>query len=255
LAAGDFDADGKDDLAIGTPYEGVGTVEDGGIVSVVYGYILGLDLTRYQNFNQQTLNEVIEVGDQLGFSLASGDFNGIGGDDLAVGAPGENLNGEKDGGIIHTLYGEASTGLDPGGWLSQDTYLMADSIESGDEFGHALAAGDFDGDGNDDLAIGVPGEDFYGAYPGCGRADKSGAVSVVHGSLFGLYTVGNQYWTQCAANVDSSPEPGDKFGHVLTAGDFDGNGAADLTIGVPYEDGNPSQTDCGYAHTLYGVPR
>jgi hypothetical protein len=220
----------------------------------VYGDPLGLDPNRYQHFNQQALGETIENGDALGFKLAVGDFNSNGVADLAVGAPFEDLGGVSNCGILHTLYGYPQTGLDPGGSLSQNTYLMADANETDDQFAQALAAGDFDRDGFDDLAIGIPGED-HGGYPSCGHADKSGAVGVIHGSLLGLYTQGNQFWTQCAANVDSYPEPNDRFGRVLTAGDFDGNGAADLTIGVPWEDGGPGQDDCGIAHTLYGLPR
>jgi hypothetical protein len=118
---------------------------------------------------------------------------------------------------------------------------MADSNEPSDRFGLALVAGDFDADGFLDLAIGVPGE-----------SNASGAVSVVNGSLFGLHPFGNQWWTQDSPGLTSYPEAGDFFGGGLTAGDFDGNGAADLTISVESEDGGPNQTNCGIAHTLYG---
>ncbi len=102
---------------------------------------------------------------------------------------------------MHTLYGYASTGLDPGGSLPRDTSTMQDFAEPNDEFASALAAGDFDGDGYVDLAIGVPGESVRSA------ADE-GAVSVVHGSLFGLHTSGNQFWHQDVGGIPSYPEAG-----------------------------------------------
>ena len=37
LAAGDFNNDGRDDLAIGSPGEDIGNLADAGAVSVIYG--------------------------------------------------------------------------------------------------------------------------------------------------------------------------------------------------------------------------
>src|SRR5262245_37759027 len=77
--------------------------------------------------------------------------------------------------------------------------------------------GDFNGDGYDDAAIGVPGEDVNGA------AD-AGAVNVIYGSPNALNTFHNQLWTQNNLGavdprtglVDTS-EAGDKFGASLAA--------------------------------------
>jgi hypothetical protein len=241
MAAGDFDADGRDDLALGTPLEDVGSVKDAGLLTVVYGSPGGLDPGRYQTFDQQSLRQAIEADDWFGMELAAADFNSNGVDDLAVSAPNESLGAVSNCGIVHTLHGVAQAGLSPGGSVTQDTPLMLDSNEKADRFGWGLAASDFDGDGFPDLAIGVPGE---GA--------ESGAVSVVKGSLYGLDPVGNQWWTQNSPGIVSYPEAGDWFGAHLTTGDFDGNGAGDLTVAVPYESGGANQYECGIAHTLYG---
>src|SRR5687767_9170258 len=56
-------------------------------------------------------------------------------------------------------------------------------VEAGDAFGGSLAAGDFDGDGYDDLAIGVPTEDV-------GSAVDAGAMVVVYGTAAGLNAPG-----------------------------------------------------------------
>jgi hypothetical protein len=42
LVAGDFNRDGKDDLAIGVPLEDLGNIRDAGAVNVIYGSDNGL---------------------------------------------------------------------------------------------------------------------------------------------------------------------------------------------------------------------
>ena len=61
---------------------------------------------------------------------------------------------------------------------------MLDDAEAGDRFGAALAAGDFNRDFRDDLAVGVPGE------------DGSGAVQIFVGGSSGFDWAQNALWTQ-----------------------------------------------------------
>jgi hypothetical protein len=109
------------------------------------------------------LSESPEAFDHFGQVLTTGDWNGDGQPDLALGVPDEDLAdgapGEAvDGGTIHVLFNQSG---DPGtaahqtwNWNRPD--LPVGALD-GDRFGGALAAGDFDDDGVDDLAIGVPG--------------------------------------------------------------------------------------------------
>jgi hypothetical protein len=60
----------------------------------------------------------------------------------------------------------------------------------------------------------------------------AGAVSVLDGSSGGLTTVGGQLFTQ----VGDTAEGFDEFGAQLAAGDFDGDGFADLAAAAPNED-------------------
>jgi len=80
--------------------------------------------------------------------------------------------------------------------------------EAGDLFGASLASGDFDGDGKDDLAMGVPGEDI-------GAVKDAGAVSVLYGSESRLTAGGDQLWHQGLGAVGGSAEAGDLFGDSL----------------------------------------
>jgi hypothetical protein len=80
--------------------------------------------------------------------------------DLAIGARGEDGNR----GVVHPFYGSAG-GLDPeetpsfGNLFAQGASGLLDSAEQSDDFGWALAVGDFGADLASDLAVGAPGED------------------------------------------------------------------------------------------------
>jgi hypothetical protein len=171
-----------------------------------------------------------------------GDFNGDGRSDLAIGVPFEDFGAIDDGGV-NVIYGSAA-GLAAAGnqFWSQNSFGIAGGAETGDRFGSTLAAGDFNGDGFADLAIGVPFEDI-------GVTD-AGGVNVIYGSAAGLAAAGNQFWSQDSFGIAGGAETGDRFGSALAVGDFNGDGFADLAIGVPFEDFGA--TDDGGVNVIYG---
>ena len=112
---------------------------------------------RLQDSFGSTLAGFALPNDNLGQALASGDFDGDGRDDLAI-ADYESLTGEKEG-SVHLLYGIQGP-VSPNTQIRDfDPATGASDREIGDGFGEALAAGDFNGDGFVDLAIGIPYED------------------------------------------------------------------------------------------------
>lgn len=247
--AGDFNADGYADLAIGVPDEDIGTIPDAGAVNVVYGSPSGLSATfvadqLWDESNPFVPGEPVQA-DEFGGALAAGDFDGDGYVDLAIGVPGATVGTATLAGAVVVLFGSA-TGLTSGGsqqW-TQDTAGIQDSAEPNDNFGAALASGDFHADGNVDLAIGVPNEGF-------GSVSEAGAVAVLYGSASGLSATFNQLWRQDSMNIQDTSESIDRFGSALAAGDFDGNGQGDLAVGVPREDVG-SVTDAGAVNVFYG---
>jgi hypothetical protein len=228
LAAGDFDGDGVDDLAIGSPWEDVGD-DNAGLVQVVFGLRgVGLSNTRCQKWHQESggIAGEAESDDGFGGALAAGDFNADGVDDLAIGAPGEN----DGGGVVIAVYGRRGfglTGRDSQSW-SQDTADIPDHQEDLDLFGQALAIADWNGDGFDDLAVGA-------YYETVGTTVGAGTVLILNGSTAGLTAAGTLQLTQDSGSLADAVETNDWFGVVLVAGDFDADGRADLAISAAGE--------------------
>jgi FG-GAP repeat len=215
LASGDFDGDGITDLAVGAPFEDVGSVLDAGAVSVLFGTATGLSAGGVQ-FTQSP--SAPEVGDQFGAALAAGDLDDDPADDLVIGAPFESVGGILNAGIIHVAYGPGPVAP------AQQFGQPVSAVEDDDTFGFSLATGDVDGGGVDDVAAGAAFEDV-------GRTFDAGAVSAIDGSATGLVLAGAQTFTQPISAV----EVGDAFGFTLAAGDFDDDSVADLAVGAPLE--------------------
>ena len=104
---------------------------------------------------------------------------------------------------------------------------------------------DFNSDGADDLAIGVPLDNV-------GTVVGAGAVNVLYGSSpGGLTGTGSQLLSQDTPGVPGSAEVDDGFGFALATGDFNGDTFADLAVGAPGE-GVGTAAAAGAVNVLYG---
>jgi len=251
LVIADFNGDGRGDLAIGNRYEDINGAGSGA-VQVLYGSGAGLSAAGSQAWSQDSpgVADRSEPNDQFGRTMASGDFDDDGFEDLAISAPYESHHGNRTG-RVHVLHG-SRRGLTAAGsqvW-DQDAPGVLEQADLRDEFGLSLAAGDFDGDGSDDLAVGVWFEDQ------CWICNEGG-VAVLDGSRSGLRAAGNQFWTQDSPGVADHADVGDQFGQALVAGDMDGDNVDDLVVGIPWEDFNDRNVfqDRGAIAVLYGSRR
>ncbi len=237
------------ELAIASPWHDIPLASDTGAVYVVphecpgVGFQTDSTLRLIQGVGG--VSGFADDGDVFGSALAGGDFNGDGRVDLGVGAPGNTWGATPEGAIQIFYAALGGLGIGDDELWYQDSDGVPGAAEDGDQFGAALAAADFDGDGYDDLAVGVPGEDV-------GALAEAGGVNILFGSAAGITGGASQYFDQDNAGVVGTAEAQDHFGQALAAGDFDGNRRADLAVGVPDENVGVF-ADAGFVNVLYGT--
>jgi hypothetical protein len=223
---------------------------------VVYGSASSLDFGTATYFGMFALGSQVQFEGHFGAALAAGDFDGNGFDDLAVGAPDfDGTNGvPADMGLIAAIYGSPwGLALEPERvhWIWEDLIYGVGESEAGDRFGATLAAGDFDGDGLDDLAVGAPLENLVPINVGAvtilpGRPSPFGVLSGVVRRL-SARPGATVPWPGMIPDVQSAEVA---YGSALAIGDFDGNQRDDLAIGAPLRS-NGAAARAGGAAVIY----
>jgi hypothetical protein len=219
LATGDFDGDGRDDLA--TTWR---ALDDSGTF-----------ITRWDD--QAEPAQWWSDADR-GSALTAADFDQDGTDDLAVGLVQPNPETETThcedrlGGAVLLLKGSktAKFGTEHD-CLTQSSPEVGGAAEQGDDFGAALSAGDLNGDSRPELVVGVPGEDV-------GTVKDAGGYVVMNGTEKGLY--GGLARSQSTPNMPGTAEAGDRFGAQVAVGDYNRDGLWDTAVSAPGENaGDP----------------
>jgi hypothetical protein len=209
----DINGDSYADVAIGAPGEDLGPDTNAGMLHVLWGRSTGVTTSGDRVIHQDTTGVPgsPEDGDLFAWTNTSGDFNADGYADIAVSTILEDIGTAADAGLVQVFYGSA-TGLRTSGVTGLEI------PRTGMALGVGLAAGDFNGDGRDDLAAGGPGY-------------SSSFVFVFNGTDTGLSTT-YQEFMQGANGVPGTPGSEDYFGEALSAGDINSDGISDLAIGA-----------------------
>ena len=214
LVTGDFDGDGRDDLA--TAWQ---ALDDSGTF-----------ITRW---DEQAEPARWWADADRGSALAAADFDGDGTDDLAVGLVQANPESETThcqdrlGGALLLFKGSktAQFGTESD-CITQSNPEVGGTAEAGDDFGAALAAGDLNGDNRPELVVGVPGEDV-------GTVKDAGGYVVMNGTENGPY--GGLARSQSTPNMPGTAEAGDRFGAQVAVGDYNRDGLWDTAVSAPGE--------------------
>lgn len=198
VAAGDLNADGYADAIVGVPHGDFGLLADAGRVLVRFG-------PAFSSF-QTVQAPTPKTPANFGYAVAVGDFNGDGKQDLLVGAPDEDVNAVlTDVGRAYVFFGPT---------LTTSLTLNMPSATTGADFGQAVAAGDVDQDGKDEIIVGAP-EAAQGL-------NKIGRAYVFNGAGALIATL-----------TDSAPAAGAHYAWAVAAGDVDGDGDDEVVVGAP----------------------
>jgi hypothetical protein len=258
LTGGDFDGDGRTDLAAaapslslnpdpGTPGADVANAKivHAGAVVVMRGTASGLttDGATFLRQGREGLDETPELYERFGDSITAGDLTGDKRAELIVGVPSEDTPGTdpaKEGGhgAVHVIAG-SETGLD----TANDRLIRG---ANGSGFGAAVVTGDLQGDGVRDLVVGQP-------FASVGATSQAGSVQVFYGTASSGLAATSQVWSLASSGVAGTAAASGRYGSALTAWNFGGSPQADLVVGSP---GAPVGTlvRAGGFGVLYGSP-
>ncbi|WP_217176920.1 VCBS repeat-containing protein [Streptomyces sp. AC495_CC817] len=283
----DFNGDGYGDVAYSAGNATVGGASGAGQIVALYGSASGVTSTKRATISQNTTGVPgsAEKNDAFGWVSAYGDYNNDGYDDLAVSALAEDVDGDTDGGTVLIVWGSASG-------LSGATTVKDPATSSHDYWGTALASGDFDGDGKEDLAVGSSSNRVYVFKGGISKSGTYGArysftTDILSGNGTGTLVMSagdvngdkrtdlvvngyetdgdyhyntNWYVPGSASGLSASGAQELKRGIITGIGDVNGDGYGDIVTGQdwdPSKDGSepsvPESSTGGKVHVVYGT--
>ena len=263
--AGDVNGDGYDDIVIGS----IGANNYAGQTYVIFGKASG-----FSNINVATL------ADAQGFSIygngnvswsgyavsGAGDMNGDGYDEIIIGAPysyENNNDWTKSKGAAYVVFGKSSgfTSINLETLTIAQGFYITGTAATYPYTGYYVAkcgfavsgAGDVNGDGYDDIIIGTP----YGNY-------GAGVSHIIFGKASGFTNIdltdittdqgvaifGNTQIVYSSDDLNTNNREGASVGG---AGDFNGDGYADIIIGANGYSGIFGGSPDGTSYVVFGT--
>jgi hypothetical protein len=181
-------------------------------------------------------------GGKLGTALAVGDINGDGILDIITSAPFLTSSGREKAGEVYVILGRSSfpSMISLTSIPSGVTVLTIKGASSGENLGKALAVGDVNSDGKDDIILGAPGASPLGR-------SNAGRVYLI---------LGHPISTSQTIDLNASPADftiigaagGDNLGSAVASGNVNGDTAGDdIIVSAPQAESNR-----GKVYIIYG---
>ncbi|UYV11873.1 MAG: integrin alpha [Phycisphaera sp.] len=254
-SAGDLNADGVGDVIIGASNSRSTFVVFGQDASHAFTSVLSVaDLDGINGFR---LNDA-DYRTSSGYSVAgAGDVNADGIDDVIIGAYSTDAGGLATAGASFVVFGRDSRAghafpldLELASLDGLDGFRI-DGADAFDRSGTSVAlAGDLNGDGIDDLAIGAPGPwEGDPRPPGAGFVlfGRNGPAGDVFPATIGLASLDGRI----GLRLDGESERDEAGTSIASAGDINGDGMADLIVGAPWASPRGSSW-AGSTYVVYG---
>lgn len=196
VAVGDVNGDGYDDVVAGSRFADAGGQLGAGAAWLLFGPSL---TTRVRLVDPQP-----QAAAAFGVSVAIGDTNSDGREEVIVGAWDSNIPPFVKAGQVFVFHAPSLTSV---------TTLQSPAPQSVADFGVAVDVGDFNGDGDGDVIVGSWIADTQ-------PNDDAGRVFVIDGPAL----------TNFRTLVEATP--GHRLGMSVAAGDIDGDGADEVIAGA-----------------------